>query len=139
VPLDSKDKAGVLEELCALLAHVAGVEDRTGEILEAVRAREAVLSTGVGGGIALPHGKCGALDRLEIVAGTTREPVDFESVDESPVRLVILMAGPPSAAGYHVKTLAQISRTLRDQGLRDELVAAPDAARFLELIEESEA
>jgi PTS system nitrogen regulatory IIA component len=139
VPLDSRDKAGILEELCALLSRVAGVEDRAGEILEAVRRREAVLSTGVGGGIALPHGKCAALDRLEIVAGTTREPVDFESVDGSPVRLVVLMAGPPSAASHHVKTLAQISRTMRDQGLRDQLIAAPDAVRFLDLIEAAEA
>ena len=137
VPLDSTEKAGILREMCALLSAAAGVTDRADEVLAAVAGREAVLSTGVGNGIALPHGKCPALEHLEIVAGTTREPVDFDSVDGEPVRLVVLMAGPPSAAANHVRTLGGISRALRDERLRDKLIEAPDAVRFHELIAEA--
>jgi len=130
VPLDSTDKTGILRELCALLSNAAGVGDRVDEVLASVARREEVLSTGVGDGIALPHGKCPALERLEIVAGTTRTPVDFESVDGEPVQLIVLMAGPPSAAGHHVKALGEISRALRDERLRDKLIEAPDASGF---------
>lgn len=137
VPLDSLDKPGILRELCLLLATAADALDRLDEIHRVVVAREALLSTGVGSGIALPHGKCAGLARLEIVAGTTREPVDFESVDGVPVQLVVMMVGPPSAAGYHVKTLGHISRTLRDERLRASLSGAEDASQFRRLILES--
>ncbi len=123
--------------MCFLLASAADAVDRVQDIHRVVMEREAVLSTGVGSGIALPHGKCPGLDRLEIVAGTTREPVDFDSVDGAPVRLVVMMVGPPSAAGYHVKTLGHISRALRDEDLRIRLTEAEDAARFRRLILDS--
>ena len=137
VPLDSLDKPGILREMCFLLATAADALDRLDEIHRVVIEREALLSTGVGSGIALPHGKCGGLERLEIVAGTTREPVDFESVDGKPVQLVVMMVGPPSAAGYHVKTLGHISRALRDERLRANLSGAEDARHFRQLILES--
>ena len=134
VPLDSLDKADILQEMCALLANVAGVHDRQDDIHRAVVEREAVLSTGVGRGVALPHGKCSVLDRLELVAGTTSMPVDFESVDGEPVRLLVMMVGPASAAGYHVKTLGHISRALKREDLRSGLAAAASADEFRRLI-----
>ena len=87
--------------------------------------------------MALPHGKCPVLDHLELVAGTTREPVDFDSVDGEPVRLLVMMVGPASAAGYHVKTLGHISRARKAEQLRDDLSAAPDATEFRRLILDS--
>ncbi|MBT8477600.1 MAG: PTS sugar transporter subunit IIA [Gemmatimonadetes bacterium] len=137
VPLDSLDKPGILRELCLLLATAADSLDRLDDIHRAVIERESVLSTGVGSGIALPHGKCPGLERFEIVAGTTREPVDFEAVDGDPVRLVVMMVGPPAAAGYHVKTLGHISRTLRDAELRAKLSGAEDAVCFRRFILEA--
>ena len=137
VPLDSLDKPGILREMCFLLASAAGALDQLDDIHRVVVEREAVLSTGVGSGIALPHGKWVGLRRLEIVAGTTREPVDFDAVDGDPVRLIVMMVGPPSAAGYHVKTLGHISRTLRDVELRASLSGAADAGRFRRLILEA--
>ena len=137
VPLDSLDKPGILREMCFLLATAADALDRLDEIHRVVVEREALLSTGVGSGIALPHGKCSGLEALEMVAGTTRQPVDFESVDGDPVQLVVLVVGPPSAAGYHVKTLGHISRALRDEQLRANLSGAKDARRFRQLILES--
>jgi PTS system nitrogen regulatory IIA component len=123
--------------MCLLLATAADALDRLEDIHRVVLEREALLSTGVGSGVALPHGKCAGLQRLEIVAGTTRAPVDFESVDGEPVQLVVLMVGPPSAAGYHVKTLGHISRALRDEQLRANLSEAEDGSRFRQLILES--
>jgi len=137
VPLDSLDKPGILREMCLLLATAADELDRLDDIHRVVVEREQLLSTGVGHGIALPHGKCPGLERLEIVAGITREPVDFDSVDGDPVRLVVLMVGPPSAAGYHVKTLGHIVRALRDDELRARLSGAEDAARFRQAILEA--
>ena len=137
VPLDSLDKPGILREMCSLLASAAGALERLDDIHRVVVEREAVLSTGIGSGIALPHGKCFGLPRLEIVAGTTREPVDFDAVDGNPVRLIVMMVGPPSAAGYHVKTLGHISRTLRDVELRTKLSSAEDSGRFRQLILEA--
>ncbi len=134
VPLDSLDKPGILREMCALLATAVGAEHHMEEIHRAVVEREAVLSTGVGRGVALPHGKCSALDRLELVAGTTREPVDFESVDGEPVRLLVMMVGPATAAGYHVKTLGHISRALKADDFRQELAEALSADEFRRLI-----
>lgn len=139
VPLESLDKPGILLEMCSLLANVAGVRDRQAEIHRAVMEREDVLSTGVGRGVALPHAKCDALDQLELVAGTTREPVDFESVDGEPVRLLVMMVGPVSAAGYHVKTLGHISRALKRQELWRGLTDAASANEFRRLILDAEA
>lgn len=137
VPLESLDKQGILREMSSFLASTAGIPERRDDIYRAVVEREAVLSTGVGSGIALPHGKCPGLDRLEIVAGTTREPVDFDAVDGDPVRLVLMMVGPPSAVGVHVKTLGHISRILREPTLRAGLSGAEDAGRFRGLILEA--
>jgi len=134
VPLDSLDKPAILREMCCFLASAADVPDRAADIHRVVVEREEVLSTGVGDGLALPHGKCRGLETLEIVAGTTRKPIDFDSMDGGPVRLVVLMVGPPSAAGSQVKALGHLSRTLRDTELLDRLVNAEDAGRFHELI-----
>ena len=134
VPLDSLDKTEILREMCSLLASAAGVLDLQDDIHRAVMEREAVLSTGVGRGLALPHGKCSVLRRLELVAGRTREPVELDSVDGEPVRLLVMMVGPASAAGYHVKTLGHISRALKKPDLRHRLSGAGSADEFRRLI-----
>jgi len=138
IPLDSLDKPGILWEMSSLLARVSGFPDKEGEIHGAVLEREAVLSTGIGGGVAIPHGKSSALDSLVLVAGTTREPVDFEALDDRPVRLILMLVGPASAAGLHVKTLSRISRLLRHEAFRDELVEANDSHTFLRMLRESD-
>jgi PTS system nitrogen regulatory IIA component len=130
VPLDSLNKPDALRELSGLLASAAGAREAEDEILGAILERESLLSTGVGGGIALPHGKCPVLSRLELVAGTTREPIDFEALDGQRVQLLIMLAGPASAAGLHVKTLARISRALRDDSLRAALIGSHGAVQF---------
>lgn len=138
VPLESTDKTGLIEELCALLARVGDVEDETETILRAVLEREEVLSTGIGGGVALPHAKCAALDELVLVGGRTREPVDFDALDDGPVHLVMMLVGPESSAGLHVKVLSRISRVLRRGAVRRRLIAAETPREFLATIQEAE-
>lgn len=138
IPLESGEKRGLIEELAIVLARAAGVPELTGAIRDAVLEREAVLTTGIGGGVALPHGKTGKLEKLALAGGVTREPVDFEALDGRPVRLVMMLAGPESEAGLHVKVLSRISRLLRKERLRDRLVAAADAEEFLSVIREAE-
>lgn len=117
--------------------------DQPAETLDAVfaalLAREAVLSTGIGEGIAIPHAKTPHVDRLLVAAGVSRRPVEFDALDGRPADLFFMLLGPESAASAHVKALGRISRVLRREGLRDALRAAPDAGAVLQIVAESEA
>lgn len=139
IPLESADKAGLIAELCAVLARQSDVtEQEEAEIRQAVLDREKVLSTGIGGGVAIPHGKSGAVDDLVLVAGRTREPVDFDALDARPVRILLLLVGPESAAGLHVKVLSRISRVLRSRKLRERLVETETSEEFLAILRDAE-
>src|SRR2546428_8628888 len=83
------------------------------EVLGAILERERQFPTGIGYGVAVPHGKTPALAALVVVAGTTPAPVPYETIDGEPVRLFFLLVGPESAAGAHVKALSRISRLVR--------------------------
>ncbi len=137
VPLDGRSKDDVLRELVSLVAN-GRTPIEADAILEAVREREQVLSTGIGGGVAIPHGKTPHVDQLVLAAGVTRNPVDFDALDGQPVQLFFLLVGPESAAGAHVKALSRISRLLRRDQLRQELAAANTPAEFLKMIQASE-
>jgi mannitol/fructose-specific phosphotransferase system IIA component (Ntr-type) len=139
VPLDSLDKTGILWELSTLLARASGIPEHTTEVHRAVVEREAVLSTGIGNGVALPHGKSPVLEAMAMMAGTTAAPVDFQALDGEPVRLVMMMVGPASAAGLHVKTLGHVSRLLRRGSLRGRLFAAASPEEFHTLITTTDA
>jgi mannitol/fructose-specific phosphotransferase system IIA component (Ntr-type) len=138
VPLGSRSKEEMLRELVEL-----AVGDRGPRVVEtvlgAVRDREGVLSTGIGGGVAIPHGKTTAVDQLVMAAGVAREPLEFDALDAQPVELFFLLIGPESASGAHVKALSRISRLLRREPLRNALRAAGDPAAFLRIVRESEA
>jgi mannitol/fructose-specific phosphotransferase system IIA component (Ntr-type) len=137
VPLGSRTKDDLLHELVELAT--PGHGQATFEaILSAVREREQVLSTGIGSGVAIPHGKTPVVDQLVMAAGVTAEPVDFDALDGRPVELFFLLIGPESASGAHVKVLSRISRLLRRERLRSELLAARSAEEFLQVIRASE-
>ena len=138
VPLGSRTKNDVLQELVALVA--GGRAELDAEpILSAVRERELVLSTGIGGGIAIPHGRTPLVDQLVIAAGVASTPIEFESLDGEPVSLFFLLVGPESASGAHVKALSRISRLLRRDILRQQLMSAPSPEAFLDLVRSAEA
>ena len=138
IPLESRDKPGLIAELAELIAQVSGVPEEAATIRQAVEEREAVLSTGIGGGVAIPHGKTGVVGGLMMVAGVTPVPVDFESLDEQPVRILLMLVGPESAAGLHVKTLSRISRLLRSDAVKEALVEAQSAEEFLAVVNVAE-
>lgn len=136
VPLDSRDKSGVLRELVDLLTRGAGGDPT--DILHAVREREECQSTGFGYGIAIPHGRTPTLDALAIVAGRSAAPIDYGAVDGQPVQLLFLVAGPEAAAGDQVRALARIARLVRRDAVRDRLLKAETAADFARVVREAE-
>lgn len=137
VPLRATSKAALLEELVGVLRESGAVADGDA-VLEAVRVREAVLSTGVGSGVAIPHGRSDRAPALAMAAGVTEAPVDFDALDGAPVRLLFLLVAPESEAGQHVKALGRISRLLRKEEFRERLVGAASAEEFLAVLAEAE-
>jgi fructose-specific phosphotransferase system IIA component len=137
IPLRAQTKDELLEELVNVCADHNDIEDRQ-DVLRAVREREAVLSTGIGHGVAIPHGKSAAVSELRMAAGRSVEPVDFDALDGEPVSLFFLLVGPESAAGPHIKALSRISRLVRQDEVRQRLNAARTAEEFLQALQEAE-
>jgi fructose-specific phosphotransferase system IIA component len=137
IPLQARTKDELLVELVDVCADCNDIADR-GEVLRAVREREAVLSTGIGHGVAIPHGKSAAVSQLRMAAGRSAAPVDFDALDGEPVSLFFLLVGPESAAGPHIKALSRISRLVRQEEVRERLLAAQSAADFLHALQEAE-
>jgi mannitol/fructose-specific phosphotransferase system IIA component (Ntr-type) len=135
VPLKATDKEGVLRELVAMVGN-GGLSD---EVLGAILERERQFPTGIGYGVAVPHGKTPALPALVVVAGTTPAPVAYETIDGEPVRVFFLLAGPESAAGAHVKALSRISRLVRREPVRGRLLGARTPEEFYRAVCEAEA
>lgn len=136
IPLRAQDKDALLSELVQVVAAGDAIDED--EVLRAVREREAVLSTGIGHGVAIPHGKSAAVSQLRMAAGTTAAPIEFDALDGQPVGLFFLLVGPETAAGPHIKALSRISRLVRRDDIRERLVSAKDAGEFLEALREAE-
>lgn len=137
IPLVSSNKDEILAELVEVVARNAAVRDLD-DVLRAVRDREEVLSTGIGSGVAIPHGKSSAVSDLALVAGVQPKGIDFEALDGRAVSLFFLLVGPESAAGQHVKALSRISRLLRRDSFRVRLMEATSAEQFYAIIAEAE-
>ena len=137
VNLKATQKQEVIEELAEALTASGRISDNR-EVLQAVLEREKIMSTGIGKGVAIPHGKCKAVDRLVGVLGIKKEGVDFQSLDEQPVYLFFLLVSPLNVSGPHIRALAHISRLLRHDNLRKQLIAAEDPRDALALIAEEE-
>jgi mannitol/fructose-specific phosphotransferase system IIA component (Ntr-type) len=108
------------------------------EVLGAILERERQFPTGIGYGVAVPHGKTPVLTSLGVVAGTTPSPVPYETIDGEPVRLFFLLASPESLAGQHVKVLSRISRLVRREPVRQRLIKAGSPQEFHRLLTEAE-
>ena len=122
----------------ALLEKAHGVSSG-GEILDRVLKREAMMSTGIGNGIAIPHGKARAVNRMVAACGVSPEGVDFQSVDGEPATLFVLLAAPESVGSLQVKVLANISRVLKEEGVRQSLREAAAPEEFLAALRAAEA
>jgi len=137
VPLEGKDKNSVITELVDVLDANGLLLDRN-PALEAVLVREQTKSTGIGSGIAIPHGKCKAVKELVMAIGIAHEPIDFESVDGKPVTIVILLVSPTDQTGPHIQALARISRLMLDEQFRQSLEKASSAEEVYELLNNKE-
>jgi nitrogen PTS system EIIA component len=137
VPLTVGDRQAAIAALTGMLAGVAGADPD--DVLKAVMERESVQSTGIGFGVAIPHGRCGAVRELTMVAGVSAQPVPFDAIDGEPVRLFFLIVGPESSAGLHVKILSRIARLVRRDSVRQQLLEATTADAFYNVILDAEA
>lgn len=117
--LRSGSKKHLLQDLSKVAAQLTGADERL--IFEILLERERLGTTGVGNGIAIPHGKLVNLDRLYGVFARLDKPVNFEAIDEQPVDLVFLLLAPEGAGADHLKALARVSRKLRDSTFCDKL------------------
>jgi fructose-specific phosphotransferase system IIA component len=137
IPLTATTKDEILAELVDVVGRNGSIRNLD-EVLRSVREREEVLSTGIGSGVAIPHGKSPAVNDLYLVAGVKPEGVDFDALDGKAVNLFFLLVGPESAAGQHVKALSRISRLLRRDSFRIRLTQATTPEQFYEIIAEAE-
>jgi PTS system nitrogen regulatory IIA component len=137
IPLESHDKPGVIRELVHVLYERGKIADAD-IVFQEVWKREQMMTTGIGYGIALPHGKSEKTETLCGSLGLTAEPIDFASIDREPVRLVILLVARPDSPGPHIKAISKISRLLRCAEARRALLNATDADDAWQIIRQYE-
>ena len=126
VDFTAGDKKGAIEALMDLAEKTGRVKSRT-EALQGVFDREALMSTGLENGIAIPHAKTSAVDGITMALGISKEGIDFDAADGAPSHLFFLLLAPESAAGLNIKVLAQIARMTSDASFCRKLMAAPTA------------
>jgi len=137
VPLESQDKNSSITELVDLLDLHNLLSDRD-IVLNAVLTREKTRSTGIGSGIAIPHGKCNAVKELVMAIGIAEEPIEFESVDGKPVKIILLLVSPIDQTGPHIQALAKISRLMLDDSFKENLEKSTSAEEAYKLLSKKE-
>ena len=105
----------------------------------AIFDREKIMSTGVGSGFAIPHGKTDAVSNIVAAFATTENAIDYQSLDEQPVRLIFLLVGRDTMVGPHIKLLSRISRLMNKEDFRKKLLGATDVASMLQIFKDEEA
>ena len=135
--LRATSKKQALQDLARRAADVTGEPERA--IFEVLIERERLGTTGVGNGIAIPHGKLPGLDRLYGFFARLETPIDFDAIDEQPVDLICLLLAPESAGADHLKALARVSRLLRDRSICEKLRGSDTAEAIFALLTESAA
>ena len=136
--LRATGKNEVLSQLTEALLRVENGLDRH-EVLRVLQERERLGSTGIGDGVAIPHGKLRQIGNLLISFGRSREGVDFDSMDGKPAHLFFLLIAPEESVGVHLKTLARISKLLKNPAVRQRLINADDSQELYRIITEEEA
>mgnify|MGYP003887571761 CR=1 FL=1 len=133
--LKAKSKKQAIQEMSSKAAVLTGLTER--EVFDTLLQRERLGSTGVGHGIAIPHGKLTRLDHLVGLFAKLDKPIDFDALDDEPVDLVFLLLAPEGAGADHLKALARIARQLRDSTVTQGLRKAQDSAEIYELLTQS--
>lgn len=131
--MQSRDKNRALTELTDALVACEPSLNRT-DVIEVLQEREKLGSTGIGDGVAIPHGKLGGIPELMLAFGRSRSGVDFESMDGQSAHLFFLLIAPEESVGVHLKTLARISKLLKDSAVRRKLLEATDRSAIYQVI-----
>ncbi len=134
--LKATSKKQALQDLSRRAAEVSGLHERA--VFDVLMERERLGTTGVGNGIAIPHGKLPNLERLHGFFARLGQPIDFQAIDERPVDLIFVLLAPESAGADHLKALARISRLLRDQNVCEKLRGTDNAEALFAILTESE-
>ncbi len=137
VPLRSTDKQGAIFELVDVLVATGRITDAQ-QVRDAVWQRESTRTTGIGHGLAIPHGKCDCVGKLVMAIGRPEQPIDFQSIDGRPVSLIILLISPADQTGPHIQALATVSRLMTNDNFRHAIREAKTADEVYRLIEQQE-
>jgi fructose-specific phosphotransferase system IIA component len=135
--LPGNTKEEVLDNIIELAAHSPNMKNKE-KVRAAILERERIMSTGVGRGVAVPHGKCDGVSDTVTAFAVTDKPVDFKSLDGQPVQLMFLLVGRENSVGAHLKLLSRISRLMSSDGFRNKLIAANTPAEVIELFRKEE-
>jgi PTS system nitrogen regulatory IIA component len=136
-PLRANGKKQALLELAQQAAQLTGLSER--DLFEALLQRERLGSTGIGDGIAIPHGRMAGIDRLVGLFARAEKPIDFDALDGQPVDLVFVLIAPEGAGADHLKALARVARVLRNPVVLEQVRAARDPAAIYAILSESAA
>lgn len=132
--LQSTDKKGVIEELARAVAGTTKAS--SDEIVKVLLEREQLGSTGIGGGIAIPHGKLNAVTSITVGFGLSHKGVEYDSLDNKPVHIFFLLLTPENSTGGHLKVLAQISKLLKMEQFKRDLKQSESVQHIFEIIQE---
>lgn len=138
VDLQAADKKSAIVELVDVLKDTKKVK-KTDEIVEVVLEREKLGSTGIGQGVAIPHGKTDVLQEQVGVLGISKKGIEFNSLDGEPVHIIFLLVGPVEVAGQHLKALSRISRLFKDKFLRQAIKDAKVKEEIVKIIQQEDA
>ena len=136
--LPGTTKEQIINAMIDIVARSPKVLDKD-KIRSAILEREKIMSTGVGNGFAIPHGKTDAVTEIVAAFGITAEPINYQSLDDKPVRLVFLLIGKDNLVGPHIKLLSRISRLMNKENFRNKLLSTTSAHDIIETFKEEEA
>jgi fructose-specific phosphotransferase system IIA component len=137
IPLKAANKTEAITELVDVLAHSGDVTDAK-RVLESVLERESTRTTGIGNGLAIPHGKTTGTNDLVMAIGRPEKPIDFQAIDGRPVTIIWLLSSPPDKTGAHIHALAKISRLMTVDKFRQNLNACTTAQEMFDAIAQQE-
>ena len=137
--MSQHSKEDVIRELVDLLVKAGTIKERdVNRLVQILMKRESLGSTGIGQGVAIPHGKSDCVTKLVAAFGVSRTGMNFDSLDGEPVHLFFLLVAPEDSAGPHLKALARISRLLKDKHFRDSLRVAKDEKTLVKILRDEE-
>lgn len=137
IDLKAEDKTALLSQMCRYIASLYDIKDPDGLITKVVE-RESAMSTGIGFGIAIPHARLDTVDQIYMIAARCADPIDFNAIDDNPVRLVFLLVSPANTSSDHTRALSALSKIMSYEEVRRELVKASNADAFLSSIIQAE-